>query len=70
MRYAQGKFDRREVLSMEGEILASIGSYLHPPTAGSFCLIFLSGFSSFPMSVASAIDTCHFMIELAACGKR
>lgn len=70
MHYTQCKFDRREVLSMEGELLASIGSYLHPPTAGSFCLIFLSGFSSFPMSVASAIDNCHFMIALAACGKR
>jgi hypothetical protein len=55
---------------MEGELLASIGSHLHPPTAGSFCLIFLSGFSSFPTSMASAIDTCHFMIELAACGER
>jgi hypothetical protein len=70
MNYTQGKYNRREVLTLEGELLASLGSYLHPPTAGSFCLIFMSRFSSFPMPVASAIDTCHFMIKLAACSKR
>jgi hypothetical protein len=54
---------------MVGHLLVSISSYLHPPTAATFCLIYLSGFDSFSMSVSRAIDACHFLIELAACGE-
>lgn len=67
--YARRNFNRDEILCMERRLLMTLLSFLHPPNAGTFCLIFLSGFRSFPMSVSCAIDTCHFLIELAACGK-
>jgi hypothetical protein len=70
MKYSRGEFDRNDILCMEGRLLASLLVFLHPPNAGTFCLIILSGFRSFPMSVSCAIDTCHFLIELAACGKK
>lgn len=70
MKYAKEKFDRNDILCMERRLLASLLLFLHPPYAGTFCLIFLCGFRSFPMSVSFAIDTCHFLIELAACGKK
>lgn len=54
---------------MEKEIVASLGSYMYPQTAGSFCLMFLSGCQYDSMPILDVIDTCHFMIELAACGK-
>lgn len=67
MCYTQNKFDCREVMCIESDIVASLGSYLHPPLASTFCLIFLSGFTNLPISVSSAVETCLFMIELAAC---
>jgi hypothetical protein len=67
MSYTHNKFMPMEVICIESSIVASLGSYLHPPTASTFCLIFLSGFTNLPISVSSAVETCLFMIELAAC---
>lgn len=72
MNYTHGKFDRSEVLSMEGKLVASLwlGSYVYPPTAGSFALMFMSDFRCFPLHLPSALEICQFIIELAACGER
>lgn len=67
MSYTQNKFDCREVMCIECAIVASLGTYLHPPTASTFCLIFLSGFTNLLISVSYAVEKCLFMIELAAC---
>lgn len=67
MNYTQGKFDRNEVLSMEEEIVSSLGSYIYPPTAGSFCLMFLGKFPCDSAPVSAVIETCQFMMEIAAC---
>ena len=64
MSSTQNKFMPTEVLCIERAIVASLGSYLHPPTASTFCLILLSGFINLPVS---AVETCLFVIELAAC---
>ena len=68
MSYTQGKFDKAEVLSMEKEIVTSIGTFMHPPTAGCFALMLLNEFSG-STYVTDVIDTCQFMIELATCGE-
>ena len=69
MNYTQGKFNRNEVLSMEEEIVSSLGSYIYPPTAGSFCLMFLGRYPFLSTPISAVIETCQFMIELAACGE-
>ena len=68
MSYTQGKFDKAEVLSMEKEIVTSIGTFMHPPTSGCFALMLLNEFSG-SSYVTDVIDTCQFMIELATCGE-
>lgn len=69
MDIASGKFDEENVTSMEESILYIIGSYMYPPTAGSFVIFLLSGFSVSPHVLDLVLETCQFMIELAACGK-
>lgn len=69
MNYTQCKFDRDEVISIEGELLTAIGSFMYPPTAGTFVLIFLNEFSCMQF-MSALIDTTQFMIELASCSKR
>ena len=66
---ANGKFDKKDVTSVEQEIVNSVGSYMYPPTAGAFVLILLNGFSGPSSLVNTVIETCQFIIELAACGK-
>ena len=66
MSYTQGRFDRNEILGMEQELVGALGSYLHPPTAESFCLMLLG---RLPSVSSSMVETCQFMIELAACGE-
>lgn len=72
MKYTHGKFDRNEVLTMEGTLVASLwlGSYVYPPMALSFALMFMSELRHFPLYVSSAVETCQFIIELAACGEK
>ena len=71
MNYTRGKFDRSEVLSTEGALVTSLwlGSYAYPPMAGSFALLFMSDFRYFPLHLPSALETCQFIVELAACGE-
>ena len=77
MNYTQGKFDRSEVLSIEKELVSTLARFSYPPSASTFCLIFLSGFptsaittstvSSSSTSLPLLADTSQFMIELASC---
>jgi len=73
MNYTQGKFDRSEVLSIEKELVSTLARFSYPPSASTFCLIFLSGFPASAVSSPSAAslpllaDTSQFMIELASC---
>ena len=53
---------------MEQELLRSHVSFFFPPTASTFCLILLNGLTSeTPAAISSVIESCQFMIELAAC---
>ena len=71
MNYTQGKFDRGEVLSIEKELVSTLAKFSYPPSASTFCLIFLSGFpasvSTSSTSLPLLADTSQFMIELASC---
>jgi len=72
MNYTQGKFDRSEVLSIEKELVSTLARFSYPPSASTFCLIFLSGFPASAVSTKAAslpllADTSQFMIELASC---
>ncbi|KAL7541364.1 hypothetical protein ACHAXR_010841 [Thalassiosira sp. AJA248-18] len=67
VNYTQGKFTRNEVLKMEAELVASIGSHMYPPTAGAFVLMFLNEYFSSSTLTSTAIESCQFMIELATC---
>ncbi len=69
MSIASGKFDEENVTSMEESLVCMIGSYMYPPTAGSFILVLLRGFSVSPHVLDLVLETCQFMIELAACGE-
>ena len=71
MNYTQGKFDRSEVLSIEKELVSTLARFSYPPSASTFCLIFLSGFPTSTITSATSLplcaDTSQFMIELASC---
>jgi len=71
MNYTQGKFDRSEVLSIEKELVSTLARFSYPPSASTFCLIFLSGFPTSVVTPAASLslvaDTSQFMIELASC---
>ena len=69
MNYIQGNFDRNEVLSMEEDLVTSIGSFMYPTTAGTFVLMLLNEFSCASSSKLAVLETCQFMIELATCGE-
>jgi len=71
MNYTQGKFDRSEVLSIEKELVSTLARFSYPPSASTFCLIFLSGFPASAVTSSTSLplicDTSQFMIELASC---
>jgi len=77
MNYTQGKFDRSEVLSIEKELVSTLARFSYPPSASTFCLIFLSGFPASAVTTSTSstsatslpliADTSQFMIELASC---
>ena len=70
MRYTQAKFEVNEIFSLEEEMMTMTSSYMYPPTANSFCLMFLStGFPSISTPMSTVIESCQFMIELATCGE-
>ena len=57
-----------EVLSIEKELVSTLARFSYPPSASTFCLIFLSGFpTSSSSSLPLIADTSQFMIELASC---
>ena len=66
MNFTQHKYNHEEVLSIEGELLTVIGSFMYPPTAGTFVLMFLNECPVMQI-MWDLIDTAQFMIELASC---
>lgn len=67
MSYTRNGFPQSEILSMEAEILNSNNTFMYPPTAGTFLLMLLNGFSGPNDLVKLLIDNSQFLIELASC---
>lgn len=66
--YTKNAFQSEDILAMEQELLRSHSSFFFPPTSSTFCLVLLSGLTSEPpATIASVIESCQFMSELAAC---
>ena len=66
--YTKNAFQSEDILAMEQELLRSHSSFFFPPTSSTFCSVLLSGIMSEPpAAVASVIESCQFMSELAAC---
>ena len=66
--YTKNAFQSEDILAMEQELLRSHSSFFFPPTSSTFCLVLLSGLTSEPpATVASVIESCQFMSEVAAC---
>ena len=66
MSYTQFRFDPSEVLLMEKQLFSTIGTFLFPPTAGTFVLFLLKDLSG-STSLVNVLESCQFMIELAVC---
>lgn len=54
---------------MEEKILQTNESFFYPPTSSTFVSLLLNGLSNTtePAAIAKVIESCQFMIELAAC---
>jgi hypothetical protein len=69
MLYTKNSFQKEDILAMEQELLLTNKSHFYPVTASTFvCILLNDGLSSeHPETIAKVIESCQFMIELAAC---
>eukprot|EP00984_Skeletonema_dohrnii_P022974 scaffold12082_cov105-Skeletonema_dohrnii-CCMP3373.AAC.2 len=68
--YTKNAFQREDILAMEQELLRTHKSFFFPPTSSTFVVILLQQLQDYresPAVIASIIESCQFMIELAAC---
>jgi len=66
--YTKNAFQREDILAMEQELLRTHKSFFFPPTSSTFVAILLNRLTTeSPAAIASIIESCQFMIELAAC---
>jgi len=66
--YTKNAFQREDILAMEQELLRTHASFFYPITSSTFVSILLNGLKSeSPATIKNVIESCQFMIELAAC---
>lgn len=66
--YTKNAFQRQDILAIEQELLRTHASFFYPITSSTFVSILLNGLQSeSPATITSVIESCQFMIELAAC---
>jgi hypothetical protein len=60
-------FSQSKIVAMEKQILESNITFMYPPTASCFALMFLNGCSGASNSIQALIDNIQFTVQLASC---